>query len=137
MPYLLMKIKLDAINFHERVKWGEKLFPWWFLINFLHSVSLYTHLITKFLLQYIFPFVECVQIYILSFFFNSQIYFKQKKNLFFSFIDFLRSPWISFSCFRGILFMAEYMLYLSHNTISYHFDITQMLISSALYFWWL
>lgn len=30
--------------------------------------------------------------------------------------------------------MTEYMLYLSHNTISYHFDITQMLISSTIIF---
>lgn len=29
--------------------------------------------------------------------------------------------------------MTEYMLYLSHNTISYHFDITQMLISSTIF----
>lgn len=58
---------------------------------------------------------------------------RRGKIYFLAFIDFFLLEFF-FSVFsRKYFFMAEYMLYLSHNTISYHFDITQMLISSALY----
>lgn len=85
MPYLLMKIKLEAINFHEKTE--NFLFFSLMVFNqffFLHSVSLYTHLITIssslsiYFSSFISSIVYGVSIYILSFF-NSQ-YFKKKKK---------------------------------------------------------
>lgn len=83
MPYLLMKIKLEAINFHERKLsiFFSMVFNQFF---FLHSVSLYTHLITisSLLSIYFSSFISLFAsivygVYIYLSFFNSQ-YFKKK-----------------------------------------------------------
>lgn len=87
MPYLLMKIKLEAINFHE--SWEEKrktfyifflLRLWWFLINFYTSDNN----------TYIFLGVS-LSLYM---FYRSQYYTlrrRRRNRIYFSFIDFSTS----------------------------------------------
>lgn len=114
---------------------------------FALCLTLYTHLIT------ISPSLSIYFFYRFSFYFSffcrmcvdicfivSSIHKNALRRRNFYFFLSLIFSLLEFLCsFEELFFMAEYMLYLSHNTISYHFDITQMLISSALYsfFWWL
>lgn len=87
MLYLLMKIKLEAINFHTERRTNEKLS---FLMVFNQfSVSLYTHLITKkkkisLSHMYInFSFFDCMWcLYICFIVVQFTIYFKKKKKIY-------------------------------------------------------